>query len=48
MAGLIMAVVVAGPLSYERKPFLVVLEEKKQDVKMDFGQDAKRETAAAG
>jgi len=25
-----------------------VLEEKKQDVKMDFGQDAKRETAAAG
>ena len=39
---------VAGVLSYERKPFLVVPEEKKQDVKMDFGQDATREPTAAG
>ena len=39
---------VAGVLSYERKPFLVVPEEKKQDVKMDFGQNATRESTAAG
>ena len=38
---------VAGLLRCERKPFLDVPEEKKQDVKMDFWQDAKREPTTA-
>ena len=39
---------VAKALAYQRKPFLVVPDEKKKDMKMDFDPDADRETSAAG
>ena len=41
-------VLVARLFGYDRKPFLVVPEDKKKDVKMDFGQDAVKEPAPAG
>ena len=43
-----MTILVIAAHPDDEVPFLVVPEEKKQDVKMDFGQDATREPTAAG